>query len=152
MQGHYGVGISLYFKFLKWLGWTSLMMFVIVLPEVIINTWGSNKGALLDSSVYVLSLGNLGEVNGTINVPCWGQYIQNGVEFCPMERSDIAWLYSILGEFFCDGGGVLYHLPHRPHRRWTVTSVVFSNVFLSSLTRLYRNVGVLFVVFMVAFQ
>ena len=48
---------------------TSLMMFIVVLPEVIINTWGVNKGALVDGSLSVLSLGNLGEVNGTIMVP-----------------------------------------------------------------------------------
>ena len=96
MFGHYGVGVSLYFKFLKWLGWTSMMMFLVVVPEMIINTWGSNKGALLDGSMSVLSLGHLGEVNGTILVPCWGKYIQYGVDQCPMPRSDIAWLYSML--------------------------------------------------------
>jgi len=92
---HYGVGLSLYFKFLKWLGWTSFFMFLIVLPEVIVNTWGVNNDAMMDG-MHALSMGNLGELNGTIMVPCWGEYVQQGVQQCPMKRSDIAWLYSIL--------------------------------------------------------
>ena len=69
------------------------MMFIVVLPEVIINTWGVNKGALVDGSMSVLSLGNLGEVNGTIMVPCWGPYVQTGVQQCPMSRKDIGKLF-----------------------------------------------------------
>ena len=34
----------------------------------------------------ILSLGHLGEVNGTINVPCWGEFIIDGVKQCPMKR------------------------------------------------------------------
>ena len=93
---HYGVGISLYFKFLKWLGWTSFAMFLVVIPEVVINTWGANKGALLDSSISVMSLGNLNEMNGTLLVPCSGKFVASGIQQCSMERSDIAWLYSVL--------------------------------------------------------
>ena len=100
---HHGVGLSLYFKFLKWLGFTSFFMFLVVLPEVLINTFGVNKGAMLqDNSLPSLSLGNLGELNTTIAVPCWTRIFtsvtsQDSVDvFCEVDRSAIAHLYARL--------------------------------------------------------
>lgn len=119
---HHGVGIGLYFKFLKWLGFTTFFMFLVVLPEVIINTFGVSKGAMLqDNNLNSLSLGNLGELNTTIAVPCWTQFFSTASSkahsqldssknldlqlFCEVSRSDIAHLYATLD---CIAMGVFF--------------------------------------------
>jgi hypothetical protein len=64
----YGVGISLYFKFAKWLFWTFMVMFLVTLPEIVINAAGGG----VDSSKFIdlTTLGHLAEpifvfTNGT---------------------------------------------------------------------------------------
>jgi len=108
----FGVGISLYFKLLKWLFWTFFFMAVITVPQMIINAEGTSVvGAQGSFSLDVMTLGHLAsttfyvqqfangseqigtqDVSGAILVPltnCGGQ-------LCAYDRSTVAMWYTIM--------------------------------------------------------
>ena len=71
--GHFGVGHDLYFKYLKLLGFTFLFMALIMLPSMVINSYGAQPTDTSGLQLYQLSLGNLGATglnNDTIRLPC----------------------------------------------------------------------------------
>ena len=62
----YGVGISLYFKWLKWLSWTFIILSLVTLPQVMINASGTGSGDpfTMDSS----TLGHLVDTYIDVNL------------------------------------------------------------------------------------
>jgi hypothetical protein len=73
----FGVGISNYFKFIKWSGWMCFVLFLISLPKIIISTWGDGDGTTSDATwrsfFAATTMGNLGDSYNTTNVrvPKW---------------------------------------------------------------------------------
>jgi hypothetical protein len=63
------LGITNYFKFLKWCFWVFVILSVLCFPTLILNTFGRGDeqgGSLNDLSVTMV--GNLGDANGTQTV------------------------------------------------------------------------------------
>jgi len=57
---HFGAGVVFYFKFLKWLGWTFLVLSFIYLPMIIINIQG--KGIPDPAGLSLFSMTTIGNV------------------------------------------------------------------------------------------
>jgi len=98
--GHFGVGHDLYFKYLKLVGTTFFIMSLIMLPAMVINSFGSFETDIEGVALYKLSLGNLGDANnhnGTIKLPC--NWLPGAGDLywkdCFMEREFYAWFYGI---------------------------------------------------------
>jgi hypothetical protein len=101
--GHFGVGHDLYFKYLKLLGVTFTFMSIIMLPAMIINSYGAVETDTEGLALYRMSLGNLGDGinhNGTIKLPC--NLVPGGEKYwtsCFMDRELYAWYYGV-SDFF----------------------------------------------------
>ena len=102
--GHFGVGHDLYFKYLKLVGSIFTIMSLIMLPAMVINSFGDMKTDTEGLELYRMSLGNLGDGsthNGTIQLPC--SVLPGGGELywseCFMDRKLYAWYYG-LSDFF----------------------------------------------------
>ena len=101
--GHFGVGHDLYFKYLKLVGITFMLMSLVMLPAMVINSFGAIGTETEGLQLYKMSLGNLGDGsnhNGTIQLPCdlvpgsdvwWND--------CFMDRKTFAWYYGV-SDFF----------------------------------------------------
>jgi hypothetical protein len=109
----FGSGVSNYFKFIKTMGWTLFLMFLINSPAVVLNASGSYV-ASGDSSSQALAylaiptVGNLGNSydNSTefVTLPfcnAEGRQFRNGSRFeflndCTLHKSSVARIYSYL--------------------------------------------------------
>jgi hypothetical protein len=97
--GHFGVGHDLYFKYLKLLGFTFLFMSLIMLPSMVINSYGDQPTDTTGLQLYHLSLGNLGAAglnNDTIRLPCDlgpASVLYESSPSCEWDRPSYAWFY-----------------------------------------------------------
>ena len=100
----FGVGISNYFKFLKWCAWVYLILAIINLPSLVINFYGPQQANFGLSNLAQTTAGNLGsfEANDTmsVNIPGCYNYGFSSVS-CTVDKKSIAELYCWLDVASC---------------------------------------------------
>ena len=94
----FGPGISLYFKYIKWLAWVFGLLSLVHLPAMVLNAIG--PGATLgtavgDLGVHSLTLGNLGDARNVTEI--FLPLTTCGDRQCSLSKEDVAVLYSVCG-------------------------------------------------------
>lgn len=100
----FGVGISNYFKFLKWCIWVYFLLAIINLPSLVINFYGPQQSNFGLSNLAQTTAGNLEsfEANETIsvNIPGCYNYGFDNVN-CTVQKKSVADLYCWLDVVSC---------------------------------------------------
>ncbi len=97
--GIYGSGVTNYFKFMKWAGWTFAILTVISLPSLILNIYGPNNSNSGLKELAKTTAGNLYPTSNatvdSLHIPgCYGYGVYS-VE-CSLNKYRLAQFYSVL--------------------------------------------------------
>lgn len=95
----YGSGVTTYFKGLKWQAWTTFCLFLVYLPQLVLNAFGDGAPVQTNGefeAVAKTTLGNLMRtltVNGVVEIPFCQQltaaYFPSSVD-CVIDRARLA--------------------------------------------------------------
>lgn len=104
----FGSGTSNFFKFEKWCAWTSLCLFVIYTPLLVLNMFGSRKPQRATGEFADLAMTTLGSLfrtlkQGTVVLPLCDQltrFFPDAVE-CTMSEGAVAMLYTYVDLAAC---------------------------------------------------
>jgi hypothetical protein len=103
----YGAGVSSYFKFIKWMGIVYFILFVVHLPVIVINSFGtvvSDDEGIGLAALALTTLGNLGSNATAITLPgCNAELLsESSLEYpCTLDRASTGALYAWLDAAGC---------------------------------------------------